>query len=433
VPIVSLQAVWPGGLRYEDARSNGISNLLAAVLPRGARGRGGDGLGTEPAGTAGELAGVAGRNSLGLRAEGPSAQWEGALERLADCIRNPRLADEDLERERRITLDDIRAQKGDGDGAGDLGHAAFRLFQSTLWKKHPYRLEVLGTAESLAALTRRKLVEHYRRYYPISALTIAVVGDVDAERVFAKVQTLLGDVAFAAPPGAPPPPVVAEPVRAEPAEVFQLLPREQAHVVLGYPGTTLQDADRFPLEVLSQILSGQGGRLPVELREKRPLAYQVSASSVQGIDPGYFAVYLACSPANLDQGVLAVRAELARVAADGVTADEVARARNHLAGAHALALQRRSALAGAIALGEAYGQGASAYRRYGDDIQKVTADDVKRVARKYLDSRREVVAVVRPQDPASPAARAGTGAERKPGAAGAPIAKGPGTGLGRTP
>jgi len=152
--------------------------------------------------------------------------------------------------------------------------------------------------------------------------------------------------------------------------------------------------------VLSQILSGQGGRLFLELREKQALAYQVSATSVEGIDPGYFAVYLACSPANLDQGVRGIRAELGRVAADGVTREEVERARKHLIGAQAIGLQRKSAVAAAIALGEAYGRGWRDYRRYGEEIDKVTPDDVRRVARKYLDARREVVAVVKPDEPA---------------------------------
>jgi zinc protease len=421
VPVVSVEAVWPGGLRNEDARTNGVSSLLAAVLPRGTRGRSAEQIETEVEGMAGQLSGFAGRNALGLRAEVLAAHWERGLELLVDCIRNPRIAEDEVERERRVILQDIRAQQD------NLGQVALHLFQTTLWQRHPYRLDVVGSVDAVSSLTRRKLVEHYRRYYPTSALTIAVVGDVDAERVLAKVQSLFADAPAVppAPPAGSPGPAptpAAEPPRDAPAEVFQLMPREQAHVVIGYPGATVKDADRFALEILSQILSGQGGRLFIELREKQSLAYQVSATSVEGIDPGYFAVYLACSPANLDQGVRGIRAELGRVAADGVTREEVERARKHLIGAQAIGLQRRSALADAIALGEAYGRGWRDYRRYGEEIDKVTPDDVRRVARKYLDTRREVVAVVKPDEPAWAVGKADA-RSAKPGATGAPGAK----------
>jgi zinc protease len=412
VPIVSVQAVWPGGLRNEDARTNGISNLLAAMLPRGTKSRTAEQIMTEVEGMAGGLQGFSGRNSLGLRAEFMSRHWERGLELFADCIRNPRFSEDELERERRIVLDDIHAQDD------DLGHAAFRLFQAALWKKHPYRLELSGTRDSVASMTRRRLIDHYRRYYRPSGLTIAVVGDVDTDRLVAKVQSLFADApADAAEPAA----VAAEPPHDEPAQVFRFLAREQAHVVLGFPGTTLKSPDRFALELLSQILSGQGGRLFVELREKRALVYRVSASSVEGIDPGYFAVYLACSPENLDQAVAAVRAELGRVVERGVTAEEVERARKYLIGAHAIGLQRKSAIAGALAFDEAYGQGWREYRRYADELQEVSLADVQRVARRYLDGRREVVAVVKPGEEAPAVAKLGKSEAKVAGAAAATV------------
>src|SRR5262249_56039485 len=86
---------------------------------------------------------------------------------------------------------------------------------------------------------------------------------------------------------------------ATPLRVFRYLTKQQAHIVIGFPGTTVADPDRFPLEVLSTILSGQGGRLFVELRDKKGLAYRISAFSLEGVDPGYVAVYIPPSPANL--------------------------------------------------------------------------------------------------------------------------------------
>jgi len=114
------------------------------------------------------------------------------------------------------------------------------------------------------------------------------------------------------------------------------------------------------------------------------------------LDPGYFAVYLASSPENLEEAIKVVRRELHEVAEKGISADELARAQRYLIGVHAIGLQRKSALAAALAFHEAYGQGWKSYRQYGDNIMKVKVADVARAARKYLDPQREVTAVVKP-------------------------------------
>jgi zinc protease len=391
VPLVSVEAIWPGGLRHEDARTNGISALLAGLLPRGTKTRTAEQIASDLEGMAGTMSGFAGRNSLGLRAEFLSRSWERGLALVADCLRNPSFSDEEIDHERRILLHQLRAEEDDG------GETAMRLFESTLWKKHPYRLDPLGTADAVASLTRRKLIDHYRLHYGVPGLTIAVVGDVDTTAVVAKLAALLGD----APAAAPPPEVApVEPARDEPVEVFQFVAKDQAHVVLGFPGVAVTDPDRFALAVLAEVLAGPGGRLAVELQQKQALALRVDAFSIEGLDPGYFAVYVACGPEHLDAAVQGIRAELGRVAASGVAADELSRARRALAGTRAVGLQRRGALAAALAASEAYGQGWRAYRTAPGELAKVTEADVQRAARRIFDGKHEVVAVVRPPDTA---------------------------------
>jgi zinc protease len=180
--------------------------------------------------------------------------------------------------------------------------------------------------------------------------------------------------------------------------VFHFENKQQAHVVYGFPGTTITDPDRFALEVLATILSGQGGRLFVELRDKRGLAYRVSAFSVEGVDPGYFAVYIATSPENLEVAVSGIEDELSKISDTPVPKAELERAKRYLVGAHEISLQRRSALASTLAFHEAYGVGWDEYRRYAPGILAVSAADVQRVARKYLDRSRAVVATIKPEE-----------------------------------
>jgi zinc protease len=253
-------------------------------------------------------------------------------------------------------------------------------------------------------------------------MTLAIVGDVDPARVRAKVHAL-----FAVRRDGerlPPPEVPVEPPRPAggPEQVFKFLNKQQAHIVVGFPGTTIAHPDRFALEVLATILSGQGGRLFVELRDRRALAYRISAFSLEGVDPGYFAVYLATSPQNLDEAVAGIRAELARVVEQPIARAELERAKRYLVGAHEISLQRRAALASSLAFHEAYGLGYGEYRRYAPGILAVTAQDVQRVARAHLDWGRAVVAVVKPEEATPKAARRPRVAQGTPRTTTAPAA-----------
>jgi zinc protease len=145
----------------------------------------------------------------------------------------------------------------------------------------------------------------------------------------------------------------------------------------------------------------------VELRDRQGLAYRVSAFSLEGVDPGYFAVYLATSPENFEVARRGIERELGRVRTQPVPRPELERAKKYLVGTHEISLQRRAALASTLAFHECYGQGWDEYRRYAPQILAVTVADIQRVARQYLDPSRQVLACVRPgsasaEEPAPP-------------------------------
>ena len=389
IPIVAMRAVWIGGLRVEDERTNGVTNLLAALVTRGTKSRTGDELAHEIESMAGSIGGFSGRNSFGIRAEMLSKHATHGLSLFADCVLHPAFLDEEVEKERRLVLEELRTQED------NVSSVAFRLFSQAIYPNHPYRFDALGTPESVAGLSRRKLADYYRKNFPPSQMTLAIVGDVDPARVVAEARLLFDQpaAAVAAPPIAAPPQFPKGPV-----QVMKRLNKQQAHIVLGFPGTTVADADRFPLELLATILSGQGGRLFVELRDKRGLAYRISAFSLEGVEPGYFAVYMATSPENLEVAEAGIRDELNKMIDRPVGKAELERAQRYLVGAHDISLQRRSALASTLAFHEAYGLGWDEYQRYAGAILAVSAADVQRAAKKYLDPERAVLAVVKPEE-----------------------------------
>lgn len=407
VPVVAMRAVWTGGLLLETGEQSGMTTLLARMLLRGCNGMSADNISARIDDMAGSLSGTAGRNTLGLRAEWLARDWEHGLELMAQCILSPDFDAHELAREKRRLLDELRARED------SPSFVAFRTFAETLYRKHPYRLDVAGTPGSVAALEQRDLVDFYGRNFPVGELTLAMVGDIDPDRAMAQVQRLFGKEARKTRPERT---ITREQFTGRPArsrEVYRFLDREQAHLIIGFPGTTIDHPDRFPLQVLTTILGGQGGRLFVELRDRRALAYHVSAVSVEGLDPGYVAVYLACSPDKLAQAVEGIRAELGAVIEKAVSPAELDRAKRYLIGTHEIAQQRRSTVAAALAFHEAYGLGYQEYARYAAAIRAVTAADVQRVASGYLDWDLAITATVKPPDASPEAARRAKGVKKR--------------------
>jgi zinc protease len=188
-----------------------------------------------------------------------------------------------------------------------------------------------------------------------------------------------------------------EPKQTAPRAAVRALEKAQAHLVLGYPGLCLGEPDRDVLEVLATILSGQGGRLFIELRDKKSLAYSVSAFAMEGVDPGWFAVYIGCGPNKVGEALRGIREQLERVRQEPPSAAELERARTHLIGSQAIGLQRNSARAALLAFDECYGLGAEWSNGYAERIAAVTAEGVRALASRLLAPEHETVALIAPQ------------------------------------
>lgn len=172
--------------------------------------------------------------------------------------------------------------------------------------------------------------------------------------------------------------------------------KEQALVMLGFPGGTHTAADRDALEIMTAILSGMAGRLFQAVREEHGLAYAVGAVNVPGWDPGYLVIYAATRPNEQANVLSALGAELEAAAAKGFTTEEVEQAKRYLIGAHRLDLQHLVGLAKRSALDELYGRGFDAWKAYEARVNAVTAPAVNEVAARYLTTRRHVEVVISP-------------------------------------
>ena len=389
VPLFAARAVVLGGLRYEREKTNGISDFLAEMFTRGAAGKTSEEIAAEIESLAGSLDGFSGRNSLGVTVEALSRNFDPAFDLFSDVVLSPSFPDEEIERARRDILAHINAEND------NLTRSTVNLFLKTLYKKHPYRMNTLGTEETVSRFSRDDLRSYYHKLVVPKNLVITVVGDVNTQHVVDAVKRLFGGMHESnfKPIRLKPEP---SPKKIRTAEITRA-DKEQAHIILGFLAPSLEDPDQYPFEVLNSVLSGQGGRLFLELRDRQSLAYTITSFYTPGIEPGYFGVYIGTAPEKKAQAIAGIKAQLGLLLKNGITDEELKRAQNYLVGNFEIGLQQDSSQTARLAFDELYGLGWDSYKGYADKILSVTKEDVARVAKKYIKLNDYVLAVVSPE------------------------------------
>ena len=387
VPVVTVQVSFLGGVRFEGESNSGINYFTAVMLTKGTKDQNSLEIAREVERMAGSLNGFSGYNSFGLTFTFLNQHFEEALRLLTEMIQRPSFDREEMEKRRRLILASIRQQED------DLGRLVFKLFRKTLYEKHPYGMDTLGTLDSIQRLKQKDLREYYERVTVPENMVFTVVGDVDRNQVVLAVKKGFGELKaepLRVPSISQEPPLRKKRV----AELVKL--KEQAHFVLGFLGVSYAHPDSYALMVLDAALSGHGGRLFRELRDKESLAYALDFMAQLNLDPGFIGVYMGTHPDKLETAIEGVLRELKKVKEEGLTGDEVDRAKKYLIGNFEIGLQTNSAQANQMSLDELYGLGFDRYQRYPREIEKVTKEDVDRVAKKYLNLESYAVAIVRP-------------------------------------
>jgi zinc protease len=387
--VVAVRSAVVGGLLAEaDASTQaGLSHFLTGLWVRGTENDSAADFARKTEGLAAEIDGFTGRSTSGLTLDVHTDCLEPALELYTEALVAPAFDDIEIERERRDVLAAI-ARRED-----NLGAMCFNLFLRTLFDTHPYGHPVGGETDCVLKFTRETVKNHYEQLVRGPGGIIGVAGDVDPENIAALLSDRLARLSPAeAVPFAPEIDPLLDGIR----EVHLSKDRAQTHLVLGMNGLSVNDPDRFALDVISQVLAGQSGRLFLELRDKQSLAYALSTSSAEGIAPGFFAVYIATAPEKATQAKEGILIELDRLLQSPPGPEELEHAKRNLTGNFSIDQQRAANRAAHITHDALYGLGADASQHYAADIDAVTAEDVLRVARRILRLDAYVLAQVQP-------------------------------------
>ena len=391
VPLFSVHAAFLGGLRYEDESTNGISNFMSGMLTRGTSNRSAEQIAEQIESLGGTVDGFSGKNSVGVTLSSLSENFDGAMDIFSDVLLNPSFSGEEMERERREILAALEKQED------NLTGKTVRNFLNILFLKHPYRFNVLGTEENVSRFASSEVREFYEEVIRPENMVISVVGDIDAERTLGALEKLFGGMKKGGFQKTGPRRESSLSASRENVEFEK--DKAQTHIIAGCHAPGFKSRDRYAFEVLNTVLSGQGGRLFIELRDKKSLAYAVTSFYVPGMEGGYFGVYIGTAPQKEKEALSAIKQQLA-LALEGVSEEELERAKNYIVGSFEIGLQRNSAQAATVGFDELYSIGAYEYRKFPEKILSVTADDVLRVARKYINPEAVAVSILKPEEDA---------------------------------
>jgi len=388
LPFVEFRAVFQGGVLAETPATNGLTQLMARTLIKGTRTRDAEKLATEIESVGGSLDSYGGNNSFGVNVEVMSADFALGLDLLADVLLRPIFPEEVLEREREVQLASIQAQRD------QLLPSCSRLMRRTLFGDAGYGLDALGMESSVSALQAADLKAFHRRLAAPNNCVLAIFGDVRTPDARAAVER-----EFGAWPRQDQPPANAAAARPRQSleRVIERRDKKQAVLVAGFPGATLASDDRHALELLSEACSDLGSRLFMRIRDELGLAYYVGAQNFPGLVPGYFAFYAGTDPAKADLVERELLAEAAKLCADGLTAEELARAKAKLIGQKKISRQDLGSHATQAALDELYGLGFDRSDKDDERCAALTLEEVRDVARRHLRAEAAVVALILPE------------------------------------
>ncbi len=382
-PVVSARIGFLGGSRLEPANQDGLTELLSRTWLTGTAELSETDLNAKVEGLAAGLGAFGGRHTAGISGQVLSEYESQLIPLFFETAFRPAISSEAVEREKAMMLESLRTRE---DRPAQVGS---RLFMEALFEGHPYARDPMGTAETITAFSRAQLEEFHHRIIRPKDAVFVLTGNADVDAWC----EALSHIPQAQPK--------AEGFKKFPltstlgADAFRFheLKKEQTHIMVGWRGLTLADPRRYALQVAQAVLAGQGGRLFLELRDKKSLAYSVGPTSMEGVDSGYFGAFIGCAPEKGETAIAMMRAEIEKLATTPIPQVELDRAIRYLIGSHDLGLQKASAVSSALLFNEIYGIPGEEVFRYADRVRAVRAEDVRELIAGIIKAPSVTVAV----------------------------------------
>jgi predicted Zn-dependent peptidase len=331
------------GSRWETKRLAGVSHFLEHIVFKGTeRFPTSRDVSQSIEGIGGVLNASTDKELTTFWAKVPGAHLELALRLLFDLAFAPRIAVDEVERERNVVIEELSMYL---DQPGDLVQM---IFDELLWGDHPLARDPAGTKASLARIGAAELSTYRGAYYLPDRVVVVLSGGFDPEQALELVERCFDEQgpAAVAPAGRHSDGGVPPPLPAEPVAKVRRRRGEQVHILLGVRCSSYLDPERWSLDVLNTVLGeGMSSRLFLELRERQALAYDIHSFAARHRDSGAFGIYMATQPHQVDTAIRGALLEVGRMVRERLTPEEVARTKTQIEGRLRLQLESTSAMA----------------------------------------------------------------------------------------
>ena len=387
--------IWVGvGSRDETPAQAGAAHYLEHLLFKGTARRSALDISASLDAVGGEMNAFTSKEYTCFYARVLDADLPLAVDVISDLVTSALLRAHDVESERDVILEEIAMRDDD---PGDLVHEEFA---DAMFGPTPLGRPILGTVDTIESITPRAIRGFYKRQYRPENMVVSAAGNVDHAAVVRLAKKAFGAAGFLDGDAEPALPRTGS-FRTRGAGDVRVLSKttEQANVVLGVPGVARDDDRRFALGVLNAALGGgMSSRLFQEIREKRGLAYSVFSFASHYADTGMFGVYAGCMPKKVDEVLAISRDELAKVARDGLTAEELGRGKGQVRGGLVLGLEDTGSRMSRIGKAELLAGDLWSTADVLAAIDDVTVDDVREIAGGLLEVT-PTLAVIGPFEP----------------------------------
>jgi predicted Zn-dependent peptidase len=357
------------GSRHESKECSGIAHFVEHMLFKGTGSRSAEDIAQQIDSIGGQLDAFTAKEYASYYIKVLDEHLPLAIDILADIVRNPAFTPDDIEREKKVVVEEIKMVE---DTPDDLVH---ELFTQGFWEDHPLGRPILGTKDTVESFNTDLLRDYFGGVYTADNLIVSAVGNLEHDRVRELVEQKFGTLKG---PGET---TTESAPRVVPNVIVRNKDLEQSHLCLGVGSYPQDHDDRYSSYVLNTLLGGSmSSRLFQNVREKRGLAYAVFSGLSAYRDAGVFTVYAGCANDAVDEVLDLCVEELRTIKQQEVPAAELQRSKDHLKGSLMLSLENTASRMSHLARQEIYFD-----RQFGLDetlvgIEKVTAADVQRVA-----------------------------------------------------
>ncbi len=316
--------------------------------------------------------------------------WKTAADLISDWLANCAFETNEVQREKGVIVQEIKM------GEEEPGRAMWKLFQETLFLKNEARVPIIGFEEDFKSVTRDEIIDYYSRRYVANNMIVVIVGDVYRSELdeilkstFAKVKRGR-DMQWLLTP---------EPKMISSRKSVKRFNVQKAHVEIGFPSIKLNDPDLYSLDLFAKVAaSGNSSPLVKKIKDEKQLVYSISAGSwTPSYVRGVFTISFTCDETNVNNAANAIIAELESLKNIPFDDEDVERARRQIIVSHFSSLQTVGSIAGEIG-GNMISLGDPNFGvKYISELQKVTKNDLMRVANKYFDTNAMVFVALLPE------------------------------------